>query len=143
MSVFDRLFPSIERPKVLTGTEVGPFQVVGSESIPGTRTENPRVVDVVHVNGNTKDGSQSDEQVADVPRLQFYTSMKPEFSCAIGCFGMEGIDPGELSNTIFNKWKIHTTSIKWEDISAVRVTPNVYTTTAELDKLVKAIKDLA
>ena len=83
------------------------------------------------------------EQVADVPRLQFYTSMKPEFSCAIGCFGMEGIDPGELSNTIFNKWKIHTTSIKWEDISAVRVTPNVYTTTAELDKLVKAIKDLA
>ena len=31
-------------------------------------------------------------------------------------------------------------AIEWEKVNGVRVTPNVYTTTEELDKLVMAIK---
>jgi hypothetical protein len=51
--------------------------------------------------------------------------------------------PGELDSALFNNYKIHTVGIVWENISAVRVTPHVYTTLPDLDKLVKAIGEIA
>ena len=80
------------------------------------------------------------QQVKDLPGIKLYTSLKPEFGCAIGVFGMEGKKATELSEQLFRDWKIHTVAIEWEDINGVRVTPNVYTTKMELDKLVKGIK---
>ncbi|MBN8685029.1 MAG: aminotransferase class V-fold PLP-dependent enzyme [Chitinophagales bacterium] len=82
------------------------------------------------------------QQVKDLPGIKLYTSMKPEFGCAIGVFGIEGKKATELSEQLFRDWKIHTVAIEWEDINGVRVTPNVYTTKMELDKLVKGIKAL-
>ncbi len=83
------------------------------------------------------------EQVREVPGIRLQTSLHPKWGCAIGTFGLEGKKAGELVGSLFEKWKIHTTGIEWEKTNAVRVTPNVYTTTEELDKLVRAIKKLA
>ena len=69
--------------------------------------------------------------------------MKPGFGCAIGVVGVEGKTGGELDNFLFNEYKIHTTTINWENIHGVRVTPNVYTTTKDLDRLVTAIGEFA
>jgi selenocysteine lyase/cysteine desulfurase len=80
--------------------------------------------------------------VKDVPGIKFFTSPNPKWSCAIGNFGFEGKKPGEIADQLFNKYKIHTVSIEWEKITGVRVTPNVYTTTDEMDKLVKAIRGM-
>ncbi|MBX2892595.1 MAG: aminotransferase class V-fold PLP-dependent enzyme [Saprospiraceae bacterium] len=82
------------------------------------------------------------ERVRDVPGIKFYTNPHPNWSCAIGNFGLEGKKPGDVAAELFNKWKIHTVAIEWEKISGVRVTPNVYTTTNELDKLVMAIRGM-
>ncbi|MBL7829198.1 MAG: aminotransferase class V-fold PLP-dependent enzyme [Saprospiraceae bacterium] len=81
-------------------------------------------------------------KVKDVQGIKFYTSLHPKWSCAIGNFGIEGKKPGEIAEKLFNKYKIHTVSIEWEKITGVRVTPNVYTTPQELDKLVGAIRDI-
>jgi selenocysteine lyase/cysteine desulfurase len=51
--------------------------------------------------------------------------------------------PGELDTALFEKYKIHTVGIVWENISCVRVTPHVYTTLPDLDKLVRAIGEIA
>jgi selenocysteine lyase/cysteine desulfurase len=51
--------------------------------------------------------------------------------------------PGELNTALFNQYKIHAVGIVVENISCVRVTPHVYTTLADLDKLVQAIRTLA
>jgi selenocysteine lyase/cysteine desulfurase len=83
------------------------------------------------------------ERVRDVPGIRFYTDPKPEWSCAIGNFGLEGWKCTEIAGQLFDKWKIHTTTIDWQKINGVRVTPNVYTTTEELDKLVRAIQSIA
>lgn len=83
------------------------------------------------------------DQVKGLPGIRFYTSPRPEWSCAIGNFGFEGKKPVELAAELYNKWKIHTVAIEWEKISGVRVTPNVYTTVEEMDKLVMAIKKMA
>lgn len=83
------------------------------------------------------------EQVRNVPGIQFYTSPDPRWSCAIGTFGFEGKKATDISNQLFEKHKIHTVAIEWEKINGVRVTPNVYTTTDEMDKLVRGIKLMA
>jgi selenocysteine lyase/cysteine desulfurase len=83
------------------------------------------------------------EQVKDIPGVHLHTSLKPEFSCVIGLFSIDGYEPGEIDAKLFEKYKIHTVSIVWENISGVRVTPNVYTLERDLDKLVKGIKELA
>lgn len=79
------------------------------------------------------------ERVRDLPGVRFYTSLHPDWGCAIGTFTIEGQKAAEITDTLHNNWKIHTTAISWEKIDCVRVTPHVYTTEAELDKLVKAI----
>jgi selenocysteine lyase/cysteine desulfurase len=83
------------------------------------------------------------ERVREIPRVKIHTSFKPEFSCAICGVTIDGMTPGELDSALFNRYKIHTVGIVWENISCVRITPHVYTTIPDLDKLVKAIGEIA
>jgi selenocysteine lyase/cysteine desulfurase len=82
-------------------------------------------------------------QVKDIPGVHVHTSFKPEFACVIGLFSIDGYTPAEIDTFLFDKYRIHTVSIVWENISGVRVTPNVYTTTKDLDKLVLAIGEMS
>jgi len=83
------------------------------------------------------------EKVKDIPKVKIHTSLKDEYSCAICGVSIDGIEIADLDNFFFTKYKIHTVGINWENIHCVRVTPNVYTSLDELDKLVKAITDAA
>lgn len=83
------------------------------------------------------------EKVRNIPGIQIYTSLHPDWGCAIGTFAIAGQKASVVSDALYTNWKIHTTSITWEKIDGVRVTPHVYTTEPELDKLVKAITELA
>jgi len=83
------------------------------------------------------------EAIADHPKVKLHISLKPEFSCALGTFSIEGMDVGEISSKLMGEYQIHTTSIKWENVNAVRVTPHVYTTTRDLDRLVEAVMKIA
>ena len=56
---------------------------------------------------------------------------------------IEGITPADLDSQLFNRYKIHTVGIVWENISCVRITPHVYTKIKDLDKLVRAINEIA
>ena len=82
-------------------------------------------------------------KVKDIPKVKLNTSLKPAYSCAICGVSIDGITPGDLGNQLFDKYKIHQTSIVWENISCVRITPHVYTTLKNLDKLIKAIDEIA
>ncbi|HNA95526.1 MAG TPA: aminotransferase, partial [Saprospiraceae bacterium] len=81
-------------------------------------------------------------KVQDLPGVKLNTSLKDNYSCAIANFSIEGKKPEEIENTLFSKYKIHTVAINWENIHGVRVTPNVYTLTSDLDKLVKGIREI-
>ena len=82
-------------------------------------------------------------KVKDIPKVKIHTSLKDQYSCAICGVSVEGTEPVELDTFFFNRYKIHTVAINWENIHCVRVTPNVYTSLKELDKLVAAISDAA
>ena len=79
------------------------------------------------------------EKVKDIPKVKLNTSLHPKFGCAIGNVGIEGKKPGELDSFLLDKYKVHTVAITWVNIVGVRVTPNVYTTTKNLDVLVEGI----
>ncbi len=83
------------------------------------------------------------ERVQNIPKVKIKTSFKKEFGCAIGLVSVDGKKPGELDGFLWNNYKVHTVGIEWENISGVRVTPNVYTTTKNLDRLVEGIEKFA
>ena len=83
------------------------------------------------------------EKVKEVNKVKLFTSMHPKWGCAIGMVAIEGKKPAELDNYLFTNHKIHTVSIEWENIKGVRITPNVYTTTKNLDALVEGITAFA
>ena len=61
----------------------------------------------------------------------------------IGNVGIEGFDPVELADTLFREYRIFTVGIDRPGVRGLRVTPNLYTTTDELDALVAAIRELS
>lgn len=83
------------------------------------------------------------DAIAKNPRVKFHISMKPEYSCALGTFSIDGMDVGDIATKLFSGYGIHTVSIKWENINAVRVTPHVYTTTKDLDRFIDAVEKIA
>ena len=83
------------------------------------------------------------EKVVKNPRIKLNISLKPEYSCALGNFSIDGMEPDTIANRLMGEFQIHTVAIKWENISGVRVTPHVYTSTKDLDRFVDAVLKLA
>ncbi|MFM2117427.1 MAG: hypothetical protein RL316_617 [Bacteroidota bacterium] len=83
------------------------------------------------------------ERVKTIPGVILNTSLNYKWGCAIGNVGIEGKKPSELDSFLLNNYKIHTVAIEWENIKGVRITPNVYTTTKDLDFLVEGIRQFA
>jgi selenocysteine lyase/cysteine desulfurase len=83
------------------------------------------------------------EKVLDIPKVKLQTSLKPAYSCAICSISINGMTPTELDKALFVDYKIHAVGISWEGINSVRITPHVYTKIQDLDKLVRAIGEIA
>lgn len=82
------------------------------------------------------------ERVKDLPRIKFFTPMSENLSGAICLCSIKGFKAKELARHLDNKYRIHTVGIEWENLHGIRVTPNVYTVTDDLDRLVLAIKEI-
>jgi selenocysteine lyase/cysteine desulfurase len=81
-------------------------------------------------------------KVRDLPHVLVNTPADPARSCGIANVGIRGMKPSEMSDTLFSKYKIYTVAIDGAGVHGCRITPNVYTTTSELDVLVKALTEL-
>ncbi|HEY5492893.1 MAG TPA: hypothetical protein VIK25_17005, partial [Gemmatimonadaceae bacterium] len=83
------------------------------------------------------------DKVRGVPKVVMNTPADAARSCAIANVGIEGIKPGNLMKILFDKYRVWTVAIDGAGVHGVRVTPQVYTTTTELDVFVKALKELS
>jgi selenocysteine lyase/cysteine desulfurase len=83
------------------------------------------------------------ERVKDLPGVKIHTSLKPEFAGAVALFSIDGMKTSEVDSQLLSKYKIHTTGIDWENIHGVRVTPHVYHSPKDLDRLVAAITQIS
>ena len=81
-------------------------------------------------------------KVRDLPHVILNTPSDPARSCGIANAGINGMKPSDLGDKLFRNYNIYTAPIDGAGVHGCRITPNVYTSTAELDVLVKAFKEL-
>jgi selenocysteine lyase/cysteine desulfurase len=82
-------------------------------------------------------------KVKDHPKIKIHTSQLPQYSCGIGTFSIDGLTYSEVNMALSQKYKITVTPIGIDNINVIRVTPNMYTSLADLDYAVKCIREIA
>ncbi len=71
------------------------------------------------------------------------TPTEHERACAICNVGIKGIKPAVLAERLMKEFKIFTVAIDYANVHGCRITPNLYTTTQELDVFVHALNSIA
>ena len=83
------------------------------------------------------------KKVRHHPNIVVNTPIESHRACGIANVGIKHIKAGDLAKILLEKYKIWTVAIDYANVQGCRITPNIYTTTEELDVLVKALKELA
>jgi selenocysteine lyase/cysteine desulfurase len=82
-------------------------------------------------------------KVRGLPRIVMNTPSDPKRTCGIANVGIEGMTPPDLAKNLLEKYKVYTVAINGALVRGVRVTPQIYTSTKELDAFVSALKQLS
>ncbi len=82
------------------------------------------------------------DKVRNLSHVVLNTPEDKQRSCAIANVGVRSLKPGELGDVLWKKYKIYCAPIDGANVHGCRITPNVYTTTKELDALVDALAAL-
>jgi len=82
-------------------------------------------------------------KVRNIGKIKVNTPADASRSCAIANVGIEGMKPALLAETLLKKYKIYTVAIDTANVQGCRITPNVFTTTKELDVFVSALMKLS
>jgi selenocysteine lyase/cysteine desulfurase len=83
------------------------------------------------------------EQLREVEHVRVNTPEDPLRHCGIGNVGIEHMKPARLAEALMEEFGIFTVAIDYANVQGCRITPNVYTTTEELDRFVEAVRTLA
>lgn len=82
-------------------------------------------------------------KIRNLSNINLNTPSEPERSCAIANVGIKNLNPAKMAEILLKKYNIWTVAIDSANVHGCRITPNVYTTTEELDKLIVALKDMS
>ncbi len=80
------------------------------------------------------------ERLSKVPGARMLVGLEPNQSGAFGTIHFETMDPGKLSDALLTKYNILVTPITGPGLNGIRVSPNVYTSTAEIDRFCDAVE---
>lgn len=83
------------------------------------------------------------DTVRGVPGITLNTPGDPARSGAIANVGVAGHEPAALAQTLFERYHIWTVAIDSAGVRGVRITPHLFTSTADLDAFVRALRELA
>ncbi|MEP5613151.1 MAG: aminotransferase class V-fold PLP-dependent enzyme [Cyclobacteriaceae bacterium] len=83
------------------------------------------------------------KEAAGISKVNITTPSDPTRSCAIASFAIEGMKTEDVISGLLEKHNIFTVIRHLEDQDVVRVTPNLYNNTGEMDALLEGLKDLA
>ena len=83
------------------------------------------------------------QALKDVPNIVINTSFDSHRSCGIGNVGIKSINPEILAKRLYDEFQIFTVAIDYANVKGCRITPNVFTSTKELDSFITAMKTLA
>lgn len=78
-------------------------------------------------------------KIIDNPKALWFTSLEKSQSCALTTVGIQGIKTADLHAWLMSKKGIYTTAIVNDFIDGLRITPGIYATVAEVDRLGAAL----
>jgi selenocysteine lyase/cysteine desulfurase len=81
------------------------------------------------------------DKAKNIKGFRSFSPEKRELSCALATVNIDGVE--KLGGLLQNDYNIHTTDIVHEGVNGVRITPNVYTSLGDLDRLVDALNKIA
>ncbi len=81
-------------------------------------------------------------RVKNVRKVVLNTPSDPARSCGIANVGIQDMKPADMAKTLLDKYKIWTGAIDGQGVQGCRITPNIYTSTSELDVFVRALAEL-
>jgi selenocysteine lyase/cysteine desulfurase len=86
----------------------------------------------------------ANQLLAASDRVKMITEIGPKKSGAIGVVSIEGMDMAKLGGWLLSQHHIVTTPMVTDEFNGMRITPNVYTTTDEVDlfadRVIKAMR---
>ncbi len=81
-------------------------------------------------------------KVRAFPNVIVNTPEDVKRACGIANVGINGMKPADMAKTLLEKYKIYTVAIDGANVHGCRITPNIFTTTQELNVLVSALKEM-
>jgi len=139
------LFPG-EKPE---GEDIRKFETLGTRSFP-TELAVGRALDFHNGIGAARKSVRLHElktywtrEVIKEDKIKIHTPIASTHSGAIAIVSIEGKEPSEIDLALFKNYGIHTVAINWENIHGVRITPHVYTSKSDLDRLVEGLVSIS
>ena len=83
------------------------------------------------------------DKLRNVKNVIVNTPQDIDRSCGIGNVGLTNMSPSKMEDLLFQKYKIFTVAIDYANVKGCRISPNIFTTTKELDSFVEAVKELS
>ncbi len=81
-------------------------------------------------------------KVRNLPGVIVNTPADQSRCCGIANVGIKGMKPADMAASLLKNYQIYTVAIDGGNVHGCRITPNIFTTTAELDVLVKALTEM-
>ena len=82
-------------------------------------------------------------KVRNHPNIIVNTPKESSRACGIANVGIKNLKPHDLARQLMDHYQIFTVAIDYANVQGCRISPNVFTTTDELDIFVKALKELS
>jgi selenocysteine lyase/cysteine desulfurase len=83
------------------------------------------------------------DQVKALPGITFKTPVDEDQNLVMVNLNVEGWEPAALEKELFDNYQVHTQTIIWEGMRGLRITPNIYTNTTDLQKFADALKSIS
>ena len=80
------------------------------------------------------------DRLSKLPGTKLLVGLQPDHSGAFGTMHFDNIEPGKLCDALLTKYNILVTPISGPGFTGVRVSPNVYTSTGEIDHFCDAVE---
>ncbi len=131
------------------GTDIRKFESLGTRSFPSEMAISAAIDFHSLIGAKRKESRMHFLREYWTSRVQKFAGVKiitpndRQFCGAIASVFIEGLKPEDIEAKLMEKYRIHCVAINWENIHGARITPNVYTSIADLDLLVQGIKEIA
>jgi selenocysteine lyase/cysteine desulfurase len=82
------------------------------------------------------------ERLGKLPGAKVLVGLDPDQSGAFGTIHFDSMEPGKLGDALLTKYNIFVTPITGPGLNGIRVSANVYTSTAEIDRFCEAVETI-